>query len=1721
MWSYNSDLKKWYSTQDNLLQDTFEFTVQELSATRYYSKCLSGATYLPINNFDNLYDILNDYKPRNWYIGINGSNYTNSAIPAQHPVEITEDTSQEYYEKYLSEYGLTLKNLFTPKRLIKDQLKNFVYVDVATTISIDNLAAFYNVLAIDGVILKEGQRVLVKNQISQETLSALVDPEVYFPGTYSIIANFGATIQYQYYDSSNGIYKFTNNLLIKETDLDDYENCKRYSIMVKEGVSNVGKQFHLNRLNNGYFPMTGTGEPIYFSEKKNWILRNRVDYNNLFEINYYDVIKNPTQSYFLDSITYSIPQRTISVGEFGVILNDQEGFSTIIENKYKVNLRGISQTSKYYWICGDDGVLLHVRKHDFFNERKFVDCKCPRNLIITDLRSISFYDDLRGACVGELGTILVTENSGSTWERIKVEAFDTFNFNKVIYTSPTTFYIGGDAGLFVEMKKDISGWTAYRRRISKFIDDEDEYLLVDNINDLFYTNINSWGLTFSYSTQSTVTDKELIFIACDDNKIIVYDINNSIPNFDFVYLDFGTDYDDIMNISRQGTSNTFYFTGLDMVSGNSGLFSFDIGSFSQIGVGTTYSNNILAGQYIGGSWNSVATLASTYYPNEIISFEDELIICGNNSLLRSATFSSSLNFQLLDNNFEDRLKSKLLYLDYDAGSKLNFFDDFGGYRLPVSVTFSFDVSTDNYVEFYPLVYGATAPSYLTQSEVNWFTYKKDREKTFEYYSNNPLDESTKVQYSSTFTLGTYSTFTATTFTNIKSKVSKLAPSILYGDDHSRYNGFGMTAISAPTQSYDIYANDYIIVIAVPSNFDVSVGDIIRINSSIVEKNILINRIETISSQKYIYAFSDFNDNILKELSLLSSIEVTNLNRWATTTELEERFSLHPIGIGYDLIYKTASSVLEINGKFNNLTAYYNLATNVETTSAVGTMSYTPGFLKFGYTPTYNLLDYLESINDKGDPSPTFYGDKEYYAMPDYRGIPLQGVGNFAGNIAYIDYNGITYSNTTGNKIVFGEILKLEWDSIFINTFVDVQLYDNQTYGTASPSSITERLLVLKKYFDTTLGGYVIEFHKKLNFQLNVPLYFVDIISRRKLHQISSDLQELNNIGRAKLLNREVAVGFNYDSYERELNFKVPTDSYAKVLLSDVETIENLTSILYVDNKNELSMNFTRLDREFNIPILNTGNYLGNLFIFCSEKHGLKNGDGVVLEFNGATGSSQLLNQQYFGYHPVNVVNEYNFYLNVPYGTAVFVGSDTGTVKYKRRDPFLNYSPVDLIDLGVDGKAKQSIELSIENNTLVGQNFKLINVDFDKYRFRLIDGISLEDIASTWPWILEAEISGATIGTRPERGPGLISDDLVWYKGTWECGRWFGGRWVSGTWISGDWYGGIWDAKTIDDKKLLVEIDESSLDLGQSIWFNGRWFDGTWNGGTWVNGRWYGGTWNNGLWYRGIWNDGTWNNGLFSGGIWVLGTWNNGIFNTDVEPAYWLDGNWLGGDFENGMWYNGQWEEKNAPSRFGINAYNSRTATWHGGKWLSGSFYSRLNEDDNGIADVSDIHKYSIWYTGQWLRGDFYGGIAYNMDWKSGTWHGGILEEIQVIGLTGSASTSENYFVLNGIFKFNIGDKITVIDNNVGLTYSVYGTNTQPESYTVLYTVEDSDLKHTNVYVDRTISLNAVSPQETRLRVVSVFSQCNWKSGIWTNGIYKQGLWEGGLWYNGVFEAIWM
>jgi hypothetical protein len=104
------------------------------------------------------------------------------------------------------------------------------------------------------------------------------------------------------------------------------------------------------------------------------------------------------------------------------------------------------------------------------------------------------------------------------------------------------------------------------------------------------------------------------------------------------------------------------------------------------------------------------------------------------------------------------------------------------------------------------------------------------------------------------------------------------------------------------------------------------------------------------------------------------------------------------------------------------------------------------------------------------------------------------------------------------------------------------------------------------------------------------------------------------------------------------------------------------------------------------------------------------------------------------------------------------------------------------------------------------------------------------------------------------------------------------------------------------------------------------------------------------------------------------------------------------------------------------AYNSRTAIWKSGQWLSGSFYSRINIE-NGVTNVlftiyNMVYQYLVMVIGM--------AVAYNMDFKSGTWYGGILDEIQVIKI------NDNSLELNGIFKFKIGDDINIISNGTSL-----------------------------------------------------------------------------------------
>lgn len=1039
MWTFNTDSNKWVATQDKISKDNFDYLKQELKSTRLYSKCLSGATYIPINRLDNIYDILTEWKPRNWYVSYDGSPYSVTNIPTFNS-KVNALSSFDYYTKFVSEYGLTLKNLFTPDRLIKDSLKNFLYVDLATTEQIPNLGATFNDLFIDGVRVLNGHRILVKDQITIETLDFDVDPNTYFVGPYTVVQDYGATIEYSYYNSDNGVYVFNNNKLIKTDDLSDYADCIRYSVSVKMGNSNRAKQFHMSRLLNGYYPTTSLNEPIEFKEKQNWILRHRVDYNNLFETNYYDIVKYPEEQYFIDGITYSIPERLISIGEFGVILNTQAGISNIIPNKYKENLRSIATTSKYYWICGDSGLLLKVRKHDFRIEK--IDTG-----VTTNLKSVSFYDDLNGVIVGELNTILIT-NDANTIENLIVDDFDSFNYNKAIFYDLNRIFVCGNNGVFLELQEDISGWDVYKRRISRYIDDYEEYLLVDDINDMSVYKTSTWGLSFSYSTQSTATDKEFLLLAANDKKIILHDLNDCIPNFDFIYLDINNDGD----IKKIKSIDDKIYLNIDSANNISGIYYFNTENYDYIGVDNSYSNtlsslgNISANDIYQGSVN-----AFDFYDSDII-------ICGNNALLLEGTpvpngARDSYIFSSPDPTLVDRLKSKLLFVDYDIAGKLNFFTDAGEYRLPNSVEIKLSTSNSNiataeyssntplslmtfttmtstinvtgnnalptnisikinlnstklnslvinlkapngkiinlksdgtgfgttftntkfsskqvfsplsstittnhtnifyrmqqdinrgssgwysnvfnldqllegmtsmqgiwtlYIRsieqvlfdpieviarpgfgvgrpipvpvnigtlnnwymtfdyddpntinlldsengypisklwFEPLTYGATAPSFMTQSETNWLTYWKDTEKTFPYYDNSlsydSFDEERTILISTTFSYTLVEdqyTILNGEVTNDINLVSALAPSIV-DNESSKFDGHTLMSITSPEDLYSMYLYDYIMVLRVATNYPVQVGDVMRIESDVVDGNFVVNRIENIS-----------------------------------------------------------------------------------------------------------------------------------------------------------------------------------------------------------------------------------------------------------------------------------------------------------------------------------------------------------------------------------------------------------------------------------------------------------------------------------------------------------------------------------------------------------------------------------------------------------------------------------------------------------------------------------------------------------------------------------------------------------------------------------------------------------------------------------------------------------------------------------------------------------
>ncbi|CAG7579736.1 MAG: putative photosystem II stability/assembly factor [uncultured marine phage] len=1620
MWVQNPNTGIWERQRDRLPKENYNDIRQDLEDLRFYSKCLDGTSYLPINNLDSIYDILPFQERESWYVT---GPY---AVGGSGDKEINSSTIDEEYFKYKEEYGLTLKNLFTPAKVINDQINNFLQVDVATTEEISDILVPKPGLVIDETRIKNGHRILVKDQKTFVTLLNTVDPDTYFDGNYYITDVDTTTTSYFYFNEENGIYLFTNNSLVKTDDLDDYDTNIRYSVHVKLGTENRQTQYHLSRLKTGYYPLTSDNEVIEFLLKKNWVLRNQVEYQNILDIDFYDSLKHSSQIVG----SYSIAERSVFVGDFGSIFVHQDNYLNIINNKFKFDLRDITEVEEYYWTVGKEGSALRIDKVDF--SLKSIDMGT-----LNDLTSIDFYNNLRGIIVGDLNEIHYTFNGGESWKKLEFPEFENFRYNKVAWTDLNTVFVVGDNGTLIELTYDGINWTSNKKNPIKIESEDDEFELVDNVRDIIsfsYSSTTPWSLTYSAGTSSMITEgKEGLLFVGDNDLIFLYDRNNFLPDQDYIYFSLTQSVGDIKAV--ESTGQDFYII-------SDKHYSFDINSFTAIGL----TSNIVDGSI---------TLVNENEYNNIYNWDDtELQFVGDNLTLESYTFSNpTVINDKVSTDFKDKLKSKLLFLDYDMGSKLNFFGDDLTYRVPEEVVVPICITGSSY---------SIIELDSKSGEVSWISYHKDKLKQFKY--NTALATANQVDYSSTFRGITSSndfTIVASQSTNDFVEVEDL---------------LNVVAPTSPT--YSLFMYDNLMIVKTDPNYDVLEGDIISMSSSIVSGEFMANRVELLGGDQFVYMYARFDETITNDItSSTQSFDFKNLNTWNDVDEFVESWNEHPVGYSYEVTsggtYSSGTygvcSDITFTPKYDEKNAYYNLQGTITDNSFGGSydMDYTELFLSFGYTANYNILDYLSNID------PTFTSGTTFYSMPAYAGLPVANLGVIVDD----------------NKLSFHPDFKFQWDTFWEKTFIDITVDGTST-------EVTEKAFILRKYYDEDLDRYLIDLHKEIEEPTTSTT--IDITSRRTLGEISDDLNEINNIQ----TNLKDSTAGAFSNYQRELNFKFNTDSYAKILLSYAPIKEVLSAIVYTDYKNEIALNLIDLGEQRDVEISSIASIptIDGLKakVITSTDHGLSIGDAVFISTD---------DKQYDGLQIVrDIVSATQFVTNA----AFILTGGSGTMTQFIFDPYLNYIPSDIIDLGIDGKGKIAVLIKPDNvQENADETISLVNLDLTKYKFNLIEGLYVGLVAEKYPWILEAEITNATIGED--------EDGVVWYDGVWHCGRWFGGTWYSGIWIDGEWYNGVWNSNFVTVTQISGKVDRNILDDQFSKWFGGNFHGGIWNNGSWYGGRWINGTWENGDWFDGQWDQGTHNDGRFMAGTWIFGEWNNGQFNCDQGQSIWIDGTWNGGDFECGIWKDGKFTQfdPDIKSRFGTRSTNSRKSIWESGKFFSGEFHSILREDEEGNPLYSLNHKYTVWYTGKWNNGSWYGGTAYNILWDNGTWIDGVLMEISIDELS---NTSEGgVFKVPGVYPFNRNDEFHVIDNidPIG-TYSAIGTNDSPTKYLV----KDVDYEiiggvETNTFITTYVTFSVTGAGDINSSIVSKYKGAEWVNGIWFNGIFDGDVFRGGMWLRGV------
>jgi hypothetical protein len=423
----------------------------------------------------------------------------------------------------------------------------------------------------------------------------------------------------------------------------------------------------------------------------------------------------------------------------------------------------------------------------------------------------------------------------------------------------------------------------------------------------------------------------------------------------------------------------------------------------------------------------------------------------------------------------------------------------------------------------------------------------------------------------------------------------------------------------------------------------------------------------------------------------------------------------------------------------------------------------------------------------------------------------------------------------------------------------------------------------------------------------------------------------------------------------------------------------------------------------------------------------------------------------------------------------------------------------------------------------------ISTAVNKPILTILGGFREIDIITAAPWLLSADIQNAVVTLTPE-------GRLIWYSGDWFCGTW-----ENGIWYSGNWYGGIWKAGEFYSYEVNTSLSNPlvKVDSERSRWYAGKWEDGNWYNGTWYSGIWVRGIHHDGFWYDGCWLNGQWLNGEWYGGIWYEGFFRNGIMNQDNVSTHWYAGIFSGGDFQNGTWYNGIFYQENIDihSTFGTRSSISSRAIWLAGIFRGGEIWSGRGIGSGNIPFNID-NKSTLIYSGNFEAGVIYGGKWYLGNLLSDC----IVENLHWVGYRAITDVSFSNNTNSGLVFIAPNTIISGVNEGLPFRQSVLGIKTgsdfylkgRNDTYTTGYEIaiageasfigdyepvlglEDEYATHKvlanngkYIFIPFEEKLNPVILNYNTLRIVSLFSGGEFKSGVIEDALKKGGVISGG------------